>query len=513
MAAVASQQSSGATLGDASRPSTETDSSNPLQSSNTSMQAEISEIQRGFDEHSQWLKENAPERIVQLFQAAKERNLKAYEALAQEPLAQLPQDIQELQNSVKQILVNQQKQAVVPAVPLHPKQARILSWAQVAAQAPSSTPTPQSTLISTRASTTQLLIRPTDENGALQGLSNKQITHKVQAEVQGAVTARKLPSGDIKVTLENPTQKAAVFRAQGKLKEKLGVKVLRDEFPVEVLGVPTSFQVPTGSKEDSTQAIEAIKESTVRLIQGFEINRLNWIHGKRSLQPKKKGGPERKAASLILWLSKEEFQKAACLRGVVIDYELYTCRLYHPGLQLDQCFKCQGWGHRQTARRSRATCRFCAKGHSTNECPDSEDPSKAKCANCGQHGHPAWRKEKCVVYKKAWSQRELLRSTLLRIQQGWIEESWSSPPPLSEEPPTTLGSTASSLKRSASSANLGRSSQDGTRRRPPGRPKRADLSGTGPSASQPAVTFSRTIDLAMADTIPQSLTQPTPHAE
>jgi hypothetical protein len=512
MAAVAGLEGGRVAPGDATRPSTGTDSSSPLASSNTSIQSKISNSKRELDEHTQWLEENAPPHVVQLFKAFKERELEIHQAAAQAP-QDATQQLQVLQDGVQRTIELLKTQTVPPPAPANPKQAYIQSWANVVAAAPSSTPTPQSTLTSSLAVTTHLITRRTDEQGPLQGLQTTQITDKFKAVVPGAVAARVLPSGDIRVTLENPTQKEQAIRAQGRLKEQLGVKIIREEFPVEVLGVPTSFTVPTERQEDSTPAIQAIKTSTAGRVPGLEITRLHWIHGKRSLQPKRKDGPVPKAASLILWLPREALQREVCLKGVVIDCTLYDCRLYHTGLQLNHCFNCQKWGHRQGACRSRPTCGFCAKGHNTRECPDQKDPTKAKCANCGKHGHPAWRKEKCEVYRKAVRDRELLRTTLLQVQQSWVERALNPSPPISIEPPSTAGSTASSLKRSATSANLSPTqAASGLRKRGPGKPPLGSLYGATPSASQPAIQFNRTIDLDMADSPPQSLSQPTPHA-
>ena len=274
MAAVAGPQGGEEAQGDASRPSTGTTSSHPLQSSNTSMQSEISDIQREFDKHHQWLKENAPEGVLRDFQALTEREFRIHQTLTQEP--QLPnQQLQELQNTVNQVLQTQQSQQNQLATIVNPKQARVQTWAQLVAQAPSSTLTPQDTLVTTKASTVSLITRPVDEQSPFRDLTNKQVTEKYQAAIPGALTASKLPSGDVRVTFENPTQKEQAIVKQSQIRQKLGVKVIREDFPVEVLGVPTTFLVPLGREDDSKPAIDEIKERIARLIPGFDVTRLN----------------------------------------------------------------------------------------------------------------------------------------------------------------------------------------------------------------------------------------------
>ena len=47
-----------------------------------------------------------------------------------------------------------------------------------------------------------------------------------------------------------------------------------------------------------------------------------------------------------------------------------------------KCFNCQKFGHTSKVCRSKTTCGYCAKGHSSKDCQIINNPLKHKCANC-----------------------------------------------------------------------------------------------------------------------------------
>src|SRR5207248_5570437 len=100
--------------------------------------------------------------------------------------------------------------------------------------------------------------------------------------------------------------KERAIRMPGAIKQQLGVKIIREDFPIEVLGVPTSLEVQHGKEADNSETIKRIKQGTERIILGFDITRVAWIHGKKSLQPRRDGRAPQ-AASLIVYTTKEEF--------------------------------------------------------------------------------------------------------------------------------------------------------------------------------------------------------------
>jgi len=466
----------------ATRPNTAPPSGSPLGSPRNSSDSIISFIERKIASISQWLKDNSP------------------------GATEVSQDVTAVQNELAQLrLIHHEPQSI------HEKLDRILSvqtaqqsapaqrsWAAVASLT-SSTPSSYRTQSSQPAESVRLTIRP-GENSTIKGdnITTKEVAEKVKAVIPGVVAARVLPSGDVRVTLENPSQKERATLMPGTLKQQLDAKIIKEDFPIEVLGVPTSLPVQHGREADNSETIKKIKQSTERIIPGFEVSRVAWIHGKKSLQPRRDGRVPQ-AASLIIYTTKEEYQKMAIRRGVVIDYTLYTTKLYDPGLQLTLCFRCNHWGHTQAMCRSRTNCGYCAQGHSSRECPHRADPTKAKCCNCGNHGHAAWQATKCPAYKKCRDRREQLRAALAIKEYRWAEEA--------ARIPTTPEAT--NPKRAAPSSD-----QNGQRKRSVGRPSFASLHGYTPSASQPSIVqFAGTVDYEIPSSQPSGETPPSSNAE
>ena len=61
-----------------------------------------------------------------------------------------------------------------------------------------------------------------------------------------AIIVRHLRSGDIRVTLRDQQAKERAVRAGDRLGERIGIKVLRKDYPVEVLAVLLSLRVEKG---------------------------------------------------------------------------------------------------------------------------------------------------------------------------------------------------------------------------------------------------------------------------
>jgi len=171
---------------------------------------------------------------------------------------------------------------------------------------------------------------------------------QIRKAIPRTVAARTLPRGDIRFTLENPTQKERATRAADTIRKELNAKIIREEYPIEVLGVPTTLPVSSGKGADNSTLIREIVQVNGRIITGFDVSRIAWIHGKRSVEPGTNGHVP-KSASLIVY----DIQKAALRKGLVIDYKHFATRLYDPGLQLPLCFRFNHWGHTQGTCRAR----------------------------------------------------------------------------------------------------------------------------------------------------------------
>ena len=95
-------------------------------------------------------------------------------------------------------------------------------------------------------------------------------------------------------------------------------------------------------------------------------------------------------------------------------YTVVSVESYRPRSGLKQCFKCQRFNHTFAGCKLSARCVICAGGHSHKDCPVRQearsDPSKLKCANCEETGHPASYRG-CVSYKAAQENFEKPKKT------------------------------------------------------------------------------------------------------
>ena len=186
-----------------------------------------------------------------------------------------------------------------------------------------------------------------------------------------------------------------------------------------MLSIPTSVQVDCEKGAKNVALIHEVEQANGCNLAGPKIQKVIWIKGKRSLEPKEKNTPPPHSASLLLYFTREAAQKAAVLHGVVLKGQLYTARIYDRALQTPQCFKCNRWGHTQMACRAKERCGFCSEEHLSKDCAKQNTP---RCPNCQVVGHCAWEKAKCPVFEK-YSQKQLsLRFQLNQKAAQWEHE-------------------------------------------------------------------------------------------
>jgi hypothetical protein len=230
--------------------------------------------------------------------------------------------------------------------------------------------------------------------------------------------AHTLPSGDIKVFFFKREDKAKALGLPGSTLSKIKARFLQEDYPIEILAVPTSLQIKHGKEADNQELLQQIQKENRQWNPTIQGTRIARIYRERSLIPKP-GHQEVKSTSAILYLKNQESQIAAILNGLVIEGRKYATQIYDQGLQIPQCFKCQGWGHTQSTCHREVSCGRCAGRHNTREC--QEDSSKAKCTNCGKKHH-AWNRKECEVYKEKSQQRTSLRASLLQRAWSWARE-------------------------------------------------------------------------------------------
>ena len=144
-------------------------------------------------------------------------------------------------------------------------------------------------------------------------------------------------SGDIRITVTN---KNYITKNKESLQHQLDVKILREDYPVEVLAVPRSLTVQEGKKANNSSLLRELESANRKIIPGIQFTRISWI-----LQHLADRQPPKTRGSFILSMANHEHQLEAVRRGVVIEGQLFQVRLYDFNLRLTRCFNCSRWGH------------------------------------------------------------------------------------------------------------------------------------------------------------------------
>jgi hypothetical protein len=105
-------------------------------------------------------------------------------------------------------------------------------------------------------------------------------------------------------------------------------RVLRQDFPVEVAGVPlVDAQIvhgkPGRAQGPNSKVIQQITQENrhTMIIKPSPITRLSWIHGNRTLNA------EKKRSSLIVYFRSEEAREAVIKNGITIGGYWYSVKL------------------------------------------------------------------------------------------------------------------------------------------------------------------------------------------
>jgi hypothetical protein len=171
---------------------------------------------------------------------------------------------------------------------------KILRWADVASR-PSrtgSTPSPPTTNRPT------VRVRIPDAAGK----TSKELLDIVKPTISGAIAARPLRSGDIEITVIDQKTKDRTLNQS----ETEGIKILRQDYAIEIWGVPLSLQVNHGKSADNTELIKAICASSKRMLPDLAINRIGWLHSPKQHEMRLGAGKQR--GTLIISCPTQEIQ-------------------------------------------------------------------------------------------------------------------------------------------------------------------------------------------------------------
>jgi hypothetical protein len=332
------------------------------------------------------------------------------------------------------------------------------TWAKVAAQ--QATRTVPASVESQRTAIRIRLEGGKDKNAS-------EILTEAKKAIPGAYAVRLLQSGDIDVIVPDQTTKDRVLNQP----EVEGCKILRQDYLIEVPGVPLRLRVNSGKDADNSSLIREICEGTKRTIPGIAINRIRWLHDPEA-QAKRAQAEGKTRGTLILGLPTQALQLKAVKCGIVIDSQLFETRLFDHSLQVKQCFKCSQWGHTQSACGRQEKCGQCAGPHATRTCLKE----RISCVNCGRP-HRAWQRKECQTFQAYLEGIQAKRANLFAQSASVRNEGYTQ---------ATLQSDGFQIvqPRKRQRQETPTSSQIPQPRKGPGRPTYIDIAGRDPQQAR-----------------------------
>jgi hypothetical protein len=275
------------------------------------------------------------------------------------------------EQGLRKLIAEEVKKAIVETNQRKP-QAR--TWADIAAGAPLGDPAAPQKVVPPRAAR-ELTIRGAGMPAELAKRTPAQVIQAVNQasdRPNGAIAARKLPSGDIILTFKDPATKEWYSANREKWVPKAFGPQAREAtrtFAILVKGVHRKdlegVSEATFQQEISLQSVDKVK---------FRL-------------PVAKGYTR---ATILIALANQAEATKACEEGLLWRAQLFDCEPYWPTLNPTQCFRCWKWGHIQRYCRKEALCPSCGtKAHSQEggqaemDCPTRKGLRPPHCPACG----------------------------------------------------------------------------------------------------------------------------------
>ncbi|GAE00196.1 hypothetical protein NFIA_007450 [Paecilomyces variotii No. 5] len=105
-----------------------------------------------------------------------------------------------------------------------------------------------------------------------------------------------------------------------------------------------------------------------------------WLLGLKKVRELKDQG--QRTSMLNVEFDDDRAARTAVDRGVVFLGKLYSAVAYHKDQRVQQCFRCQAYGHIARHCRRNPRCAYCAGEHDTQVCEDPKNKRTACCAVC-----------------------------------------------------------------------------------------------------------------------------------
>ena len=169
-----------------------------------------------------------------------------------------------------------------------------------------------------------------------------------------------------------------------------------------------------------------------------------------------------KYASLVVWMRSPEVANQIIRQEIALESDIKTVERYNVETRIQQCYKCQDYGHNTYGCKNKQRCAYCAEDHRSAECPNTKIEAKWRCGACnGKYKafdvkYPKRRREKERVKQSARDKSPLhpVRATGSESINGSISFSGGSTTfsSILSSTPVSLGSINMTNKRKASGA-------------------------------------------------------------
>jgi hypothetical protein len=231
----------------------------------------------------------------------------------------------------------------------------------------------------------QLLIKIAPNDSAiLKDLSPEQIVKRLQEDgetpaAQSIIAAKKLPSGDVILHLNNVLDKAKL-QANTEWTSKLGpsAKIHTNTFPVLIHSVSTAGSL----REDPSPLAHTIVTENLKRHPGLKILKTAWLN---------KITEDKRFSSLIVHVASAAQANRLITEGVLLRYELKTAERFDRRSRIIQCYKCQQYsGHTSHTCNGPERCGNCGQEHKTAACTIDTQAIPRRCAACNGANHPSW---------------------------------------------------------------------------------------------------------------------------
>lgn len=126
-------------------------------------------------------------------------------------------------------------------------------------------------------------------------------------------------------------------------------------------------------KDMEKDGAKALTKANNCIHPGVTIDTVEWLT---------KDSQTKRYASLVARVASAEMTNRLIDEGVCHESDIKTMQFYDTGCRIQQCLKCQAYGHKTYGCKSIQKCVYCAQNHRSEHCPHKQARDMWKCGAC-----------------------------------------------------------------------------------------------------------------------------------